>query len=301
MERKQPVGKVYLTSMWEVEESDLFSLEGEEEGGDFYAKIGYTPPIRPYLGYPLASFSITPQPWKHPYVVEELRPLSSAEEDEEIIIKRKPLLHITNFLIPILFFLCLDLSSFLISDQRGEKLGFKVTVLLAISVLLLILNDILPSTSNRTPLIATYCLGVFTFLLLSLLESVVVLYLIEKDSVHQQKDHDTTPDQNCDAEEKRCGRSVYTVAETNAPSEPLPVADKVIGGVRTQGESHLLLLLLEDLRAIHQTLGLFANSSNAWTPGYWTKVAQRINAVYFTFYLISVILFISLMCKEWLT
>jgi uncharacterized membrane protein YoaK (UPF0700 family) len=66
---------------------------------------------------------------------------------------RRPLLHVINFLLPILFFLCLDLASFLISDQRGEKLGFKVTVLLAISVLLLILNDILPSMSNRTPLI----------------------------------------------------------------------------------------------------------------------------------------------------
>ena len=67
--------------------------------------------------------------------------------------KRRPLLHVINFLLPVLFFLCLDLSSFLISDHRGDKLGFKVTVLLAISVLLLILNEILPSMSNRTPLI----------------------------------------------------------------------------------------------------------------------------------------------------
>lgn len=69
--------------------------------------------------------------------------------------KRRPLLHVINFLLPILFFLCLDLASFFIPDHRGEKLGFKVTVLLAISVLLLILNDILPSMSNKTPLIGT--------------------------------------------------------------------------------------------------------------------------------------------------
>ncbi|CAL8382123.1 unnamed protein product [Gadus morhua 'NCC'] len=71
----------------------------------------------------------------------------------QISMKRRPLLHVINFLLPVLFFLCLDLSSFLISDHRGDKLGFKVTVLLAISVLLLILNEILPSMSNRTPLI----------------------------------------------------------------------------------------------------------------------------------------------------
>lgn len=70
--------------------------------------------------------------------------------------KRRPLLHVINFLLPILFFLSLDLSSFFISDHRSEKLGFKVTILLAISVLLLILNEILPAMSNETPLIGSY-------------------------------------------------------------------------------------------------------------------------------------------------
>lgn len=69
--------------------------------------------------------------------------------------KRRPLLHVINFLLPVLFFLTLDFASFFIADHRGEKLGFKVTVLLAISVLLLILNDILPAMSNKTPLIGT--------------------------------------------------------------------------------------------------------------------------------------------------
>lgn len=67
--------------------------------------------------------------------------------------KRRPLLYIVNFLLPVLFFLCLDLASFLISDNGGEKLSFKVTVLLAVTVMQLILNEILPASSNRIPLI----------------------------------------------------------------------------------------------------------------------------------------------------
>lgn len=126
----------------------------------------------------------------------------------QFTIKRRPLLHVINFLLPILFFLSLDLASFLIADHRGEKLGFKVTVLLAISVLLLILNEILPSMSNKTPLIgtvflkaimfnykyinkdltssfllsATYCIVIFALMLLSLLETILVTYLMEKES-----------------------------------------------------------------------------------------------------------------------
>uniref|UniRef100_A0A665VH90 Si:dkey-49c17.4 n=1 Tax=Echeneis naucrates TaxID=173247 RepID=A0A665VH90_ECHNA len=70
-----------------------------------------------------------------------------------IHMRRRSTLYIVNFILPVLFFLCLDLASFLISDSGGEKLSFKVTVLLAVTVLQLILNEILPSSSNRIPLI----------------------------------------------------------------------------------------------------------------------------------------------------
>eukprot|EP00066_Takifugu_rubripes_P028499 XP_011617765.1 PREDICTED: 5-hydroxytryptamine receptor 3A-like [Takifugu rubripes] len=100
----------------------------------------------------------------------------------QITMKRRPLLYIVNFLLPVLFFLCLDLSSFLISDKGGEKLSFKVTVLLAVTVLQLILNEILPASSNRIPLIAVYCIGNFALMLLSLLETILVMHLLERDN-----------------------------------------------------------------------------------------------------------------------
>lgn len=71
----------------------------------------------------------------------------------QITMKRRPQLYIVNFLLPVFFFLCLDLASFLISNNGGEKLSFKVTVLLAVTVMQLILNEILPSSSERIPLI----------------------------------------------------------------------------------------------------------------------------------------------------
>ncbi|XP_012986809.1 5-hydroxytryptamine receptor 3A [Esox lucius] len=212
-----------------------------------------------------------------------------------ITMKRRPLLYITNFVLPVLFFLFLDLASFLISDQRGEKLGFKVTVLLAISVMLLILKDILPSTSNKTPVIATYCIVVFAFLMLSLLETIFVTYLIERDSVVLEKDQENTPCRTRDQEGKRRDPSVFTAPEREAQNEP----EEVIGGVQTQGHSRLLLLILEDLRSVEQTLALFATNNSEKKPGYWTKVARKVNLAYFTFYIISFILFIIFICKEW--
>ncbi|XP_039472714.1 5-hydroxytryptamine receptor 3A-like [Oreochromis aureus] len=104
-----------------------------------------------------------------------------------ITMKRRSVLYIANFILPILFFLTLDLASFLISDTGGEKLSFKVTVLLAVTVMQLLLNEILPSSSDSIPLIAVYCIGIFTLMLLSLLETVLVMHLIEKDSALQDE------------------------------------------------------------------------------------------------------------------
>ncbi|CAI5658413.1 unnamed protein product [Oreochromis niloticus] len=115
-----------------------------------------------------------------------------------ITMKRRSVLYVANFILPVLFFLLLDLASFLISDTGGEKLGFKVTVLLAVTVMQLLLNEILPSSSDSVPLIAVYCIGIFALMLLSLLEAILVKRLIEKDSaVEDETDGDRSLEENC--------------------------------------------------------------------------------------------------------
>ncbi|XP_041672080.1 5-hydroxytryptamine receptor 3A-like [Cheilinus undulatus] len=121
-----------------------------------------------------------------------------------ITMKRRSVLYIINFILPIVLFLFLDLASFLISDSGGEKLSFKVTVLLAVTVMQLILNEILPSTSEKIPLIAMYCIGTFGLMMLSLLETILVMYLMEKDSASQNRETDKGRCLSEDCEDKPC-------------------------------------------------------------------------------------------------
>ncbi|XP_041645720.1 5-hydroxytryptamine receptor 3A-like [Cheilinus undulatus] len=109
--------------------------------------------------------------------------------------RRRSVLHIVNFILPILFFLCMDLASFLISENGGEKLSFKVTILLAVTVMQLILNDILPSSSDTIPLIAVYCIGIFGMMMLSLFETILVMYLMEKD---KEAEKDQSLNEDCE-------------------------------------------------------------------------------------------------------
>ncbi|XP_073345289.1 5-hydroxytryptamine receptor 3A-like [Pagrus major] len=115
-----------------------------------------------------------------------------------IHVKRRALLYIVNFILPILFFLVLDLTSFLISDRGGEKLSFKVTVLLAVTVMQLILNEILPSSSDKIPLIAIYIIGIFGLMMLSLLETILVMYLLEKDSKENEPNRGQSLSEDCE-------------------------------------------------------------------------------------------------------
>ncbi|KAK5614545.1 hypothetical protein CRENBAI_020702 [Crenichthys baileyi] len=219
-----------------------------------------------------------------------------------VTIKRRPLLHVINFLLPILFFLSLDLASFFISDHRGEKLGFKVTVLLAISVLLLILNEILPAMSNRTPLIATYCIVIFALMLLSLLETILVTYLIEKDELGSQENweskHKNTKTKNCDKDDEKrivC-KSICRDSDKGKQHDLLPVLEEVNSSLQS-GETHVLLLILDELKKLQKAVSLHLGYREERVK--FVSWARRINRSFFIVYTITVSLFLYLMFREW--
>ncbi|XP_070783549.1 5-hydroxytryptamine receptor 3A-like [Enoplosus armatus] len=221
-----------------------------------------------------------------------------------IHMKRRSALYIVNFLLPVLLFLCLDLASFLISDTGGEKLSFKVTVLLAVTVLQLILNDILPSSSDRIPLIAVYCIGIFGLMLLSLLETILVMHLMDKDN-EAERNEDCGDKRgkisNYFREVKKCTHcvSVCDVSAGETPSELLSVAKEGSSSQLTE-ESHDSEKLSEELREVVKTLTeLLKSKKEEGKPGYWTRVTKTINRVFFIFYVTAAGLFLLYMFVSW--
>ncbi|GLD74017.1 5-hydroxytryptamine receptor 3A-like protein, partial [Lates japonicus] len=208
-----------------------------------------------------------------------------------INMKRRSVLYIVNFILPVLFFLGLDLASFLISDNGGEKLSFKVTVLLAVTVLQLILNEILPASSNRIPLVAVYCIGIFALMMLSLLETIFVMYLMEKDSASQdsETDEDRSPSEDCRQQGKadflKCHGEVHKWTQCaciydgagETQTELLSVT-KEHNSSKLVEEYHALEKVSGELREMEKTLTLLLDSRKEEVkPGYWTRVAKRVN------------------------
>ncbi|XP_054899025.1 5-hydroxytryptamine receptor 3A-like [Poeciliopsis prolifica] len=218
-----------------------------------------------------------------------------------ITMKRRSLLYIVNFLLPVLFFLCLDLASFMISDYGGEKLSFKVTVLLAITVLQLILNEILPSSSDRVPLIAGYCIGIFALMMLSLLETIFVMYLRQKSSQNTEREGcivQESINSNKESQDWTSGGFIYNMSSSET-GETLPGA-KEDRSSKLLGECYTLERISDELRAMEKTLTLlFKSNKDEEMSGYWNRVATRVDKAFFFLYVLVASLFLVLIFLEW--
>ncbi|XP_065327694.1 5-hydroxytryptamine receptor 3A-like [Pelmatolapia mariae] len=203
-----------------------------------------------------------------------------------ITMKRRSVLYVANFILPVLFFLLLDLSSFLISDTGGEKLGFKVTVLLAVTVMQLLLNEILPSSSDSIPLIAVYCIGIFALMLLSLLEAILVKHLIEKDSaVEDETDGDQSLGENsgnnqgghnfysCFREIKRRSHHA-SVDEVSSHETPSVSLSRKGSSSKLTEVSFALEKVSDELQETRKTMTLVSSNRKS---GYWTRMAKKVN------------------------
>ncbi|XP_055085785.1 5-hydroxytryptamine receptor 3A-like [Periophthalmus magnuspinnatus] len=237
-----------------------------------------------------------------------------------VYMKRRPMLYIVNFLVPVLFFLGLDLASFLVSHGGGEKLTFKVTVMLAITVLQLILNEILPASSDQIPLIATYCIGIFGLMLVSLLETIVVMYLIKKD-VHPEAETEEKNEEEsagCVTEDSRehgvlssffhRGRNHNgRIYDSSAGEVPAGLMEETLfhqhatqlsdPGSKPLDEGTTLEKILEQLKRVERSL--LHLSDNHEDPGKWTQFAKKLNKVFFVVYVVVVCVFLTYIYIEW--
>lgn len=84
-------------------------------------------------------------------------PLSQAPREllspSQVVIRRRPLFYAVSLLLPSIFLMVMDIVGFYLPPDSGERVSFKITLLLGYSVFLIIVSDTLPATAIGTPLI----------------------------------------------------------------------------------------------------------------------------------------------------
>ncbi|XP_049444581.1 5-hydroxytryptamine receptor 3A-like [Epinephelus fuscoguttatus] len=91
-----------------------------------------------------------------------------------IILRRRPVLYVINLLLPSCFLIIVDLFSFLLPPHSVDRSSFKMTLILGYTVFLLIMNNLLPTTGNTTPLMNVLFSVSLALMVASLLETVFI-------------------------------------------------------------------------------------------------------------------------------
>ncbi|KAJ0064971.1 hypothetical protein NL108_000934 [Boleophthalmus pectinirostris] len=100
-----------------------------------------------------------------------------------VVIKRRPVLYVVNLLIPSSFLMIIDILSFYLPPHSVDRASFKMTLILGYTVFLLIMNDLLPSTANGTPIIGIYFSVCLALMVISLLETVIITNVLHHNSM----------------------------------------------------------------------------------------------------------------------
>ncbi|KAA0722822.1 5-hydroxytryptamine receptor 3A [Triplophysa tibetana] len=180
----------------------------------------------------------------------------------QMTIKRKPLVYVINLIFPVFCFLVLDVASFFIKASQADKLTFKVTLLLSISVLLQVLNDRLTATTSDIPLIGVYCGVIFALIGISILETILVNVLKAK------------------------GRRAKSVTPENtraAVTGPDDHVNDLNNSLETSGNEEPTCML-----------DIGKKSS------LWAKAAKITDVSFIVLYIVTIIVFLSVIASEWL-
>ncbi|XP_020610882.1 neuronal acetylcholine receptor subunit alpha-3-like [Orbicella faveolata] len=90
-------------------------------------------------------------------------------------IRRRTTYFFVNLIVPCFLITLLSLLSFFLPSEAGERITLVITNMLALTVFMLIVADILPQTSEVVPLISVYFTSILIEVGLSLIATVVVL------------------------------------------------------------------------------------------------------------------------------
>ncbi|XP_069594762.1 5-hydroxytryptamine receptor 3A-like [Ranitomeya imitator] len=231
----------------------------------------------------------------------------------QITIKRAPVVYIINLIIPSCFLVILDIVSMFIQMGTGERLGFKITLVLGFSVLLLILNDMLPS-SIHTPVLGIFCCVCLAVMVFSTIGSIATSYMLmlseSQPSVpawikiwimrhlarvlrFKVKPHkkDEVPIAGEGNDGAYNGKKCEKIAELQEKKD--------LQKGKVSQEVKLLKRLLAEILHIHQELTLSKEKEDAKSD--WCTAALIVDRLVFLLYLFIIIVMFTVVLSVWLT
>ncbi|XP_069750930.1 5-hydroxytryptamine receptor 3B-like [Narcine bancroftii] len=104
-----------------------------------------------------------------------------------IVIRRRPLLYVVSLLLPSIFLMLVDVTSYFLPPDSSGRITFKSSILFGYTVFRMNLHDELPITAVQTPLIGVFFAVCMALLVISLAESILIVQLLNMNKETEWK------------------------------------------------------------------------------------------------------------------
>lgn len=226
-----------------------------------------------------------------------------------IIIKRNPVFHTVNLILPSMLLMIINMAGFYIPPESGERISFKVTLLLGYSVFLIIVSE--QSPPSGTPLIGSYFMICMVLLTIGVMESVFIVHIVNRQHLHRSvpkwvrilvlekmmfllclKDKDnftTLCNDVLDITEQKESSSTEKLANCN--KENIRSYDMQLSTIQDTEE----LIILKEMLSIQES----KKNTDQCCPSEWLRVGYIIDTFLFRLYIIVVFVCIVSMVTLW--
>ncbi|XP_075696920.1 5-hydroxytryptamine receptor 3A-like [Rhinoderma darwinii] len=228
-----------------------------------------------------------------------------------IILRRKPLFHTVNLILPSLLLMIMNIAGFYLPPESGERISFKITLLLGYSVFLLIVSDSSPPIG--TPLIGSYFVMCMVLLVISVIECIFIVRIVHQQNFHRAvpkwvktlvlekmttllciKDKyriATSCNDASDVSEQK--ESSITEKRTSYNDENIKYCDRQFSMIQ---DSEVLLRILKEMVSIQESLK--KNIAHP-VPSEWLHVGYIIDTFLFRIFIIVVIVYVVSVAAIW--
>ncbi|CAL1535026.1 unnamed protein product [Lymnaea stagnalis] len=113
-------------------------------------------------------------------------PIGLSAVDITFELKRRPTFLLLNLILPVVFLSFLNILVFIIPVESGEKIGYGITVLLALTVFMSIISSMLPRSSQTVPKVTVYLFILLIISLLTVADTIIIVYVYHMDEKEEK-------------------------------------------------------------------------------------------------------------------
>uniref|UniRef100_A0A8C1JSI7 5-hydroxytryptamine (serotonin) receptor 3B n=1 Tax=Cyprinus carpio TaxID=7962 RepID=A0A8C1JSI7_CYPCA len=231
------------------------------------------------------------------YWILNLEDRDYAQIQFNVLIRRRPLLYVVSLLIPSIFFMVVDVTSFYLPPNSGTRITFKTSILLGYTVIRVNLMDEIPATAIKTPLIGVFFAVCMALLVLSLAMSIFVVKLLHysEKEVKEMSIFACLLDKYSSMDQSFIERAFTSL--------------KILGDMEQSGEPDLFSLtevsnndsplekILQEVMSLRVYLQEEDNEDSS--QSYWVELCLKVDKLLFSVYLLLVFIYLMTLLLHW--